>query len=118
GMGVAVLITAIFGSMASTAAGMLGLGVCAAAIFVTATTLLQHETPHEMLGRVMSSLMSLMAASQVIAMFVAGPVAEKAGIRNLYYGSAAMLVAIGIVGHFKLPANVKVEAAEAANASD
>jgi hypothetical protein len=34
---------------------------------------------------------------------VAGPVAEKIGIPNLYYASAAMLVGIGIVGHFKLP---------------
>jgi hypothetical protein len=47
--------------------------------------------------------MSLMAVSQVVAMFVAGPVAEKAGIRNLYFGSAAMLLAIGLIGHFKLP---------------
>src|SRR6266481_5676634 len=103
GMGVAVLITAAFGTMASTAAGMLGLGFCAAAIFITATTLIQQETPHELLGRVMSCLMSLVAGSQVIAMFVAGPVAEKIGIPNLYYGSAAMLVGIGVVGYFKLP---------------
>ena len=47
----------------------------------------------------MSCLMSLVAGSQVIAMFVAGPVAEKAGIPSLYYGSAAMLVGIGIVLH-------------------
>ena len=113
GMGVAVLITAVFGSMVSTAAGMLGLGFCAAAIFITATTLIQQETPHELLGRVMSCLMSLVAGSQVIAMFLAGPVAEKAGIPNLYYGSAVMLVGIGIVGHFKMPVSVKSEAAEA-----
>src|SRR6266705_2492961 len=110
GMGVAVLITAVFGTMGSTVAGMLGLGVCAAAIFITATTLIQQETPNELLGRVMSCLMSLVAGSQVVAMFVAGPVAEKAGIPNLYYGSAAMLVGIGIVGYFKLPRPVKAEA--------
>jgi MFS family permease len=98
GMGVAVLVTAVFGAMASTTVGMLLMGFCAAAVFITATTLLQQETPHELLGRVMSCLMSLMAGSQVIAMFVAGPVVEKVGIQNLYYGSAAMLVGIGIVG--------------------
>jgi MFS family permease len=109
GMGIAVLITAAFGTMVSTAAGMLGLGLCAAAIFITATTLIQHETPHEMLGRVMSSLMSLVAGSQVLSMFVAGPVAEKVGIPNLYFGSAAMLVAIGVVGYFQLPTAGKAE---------
>jgi hypothetical protein len=51
-MGIAVLTTAAFGTMGSTAAGMLGLGLCASAIFITATTLIQHETPHELLGRV------------------------------------------------------------------
>jgi MFS family permease len=104
GMGVAIFVTAVLGSMAGTVAGMLGLGFCAAAIFITATTLLQHETPQELLGRVMSCLMSLMSGSQVLAMFVAAPVAEKAGIRNLYYGSAAMLLAIGAIGHYKLRA--------------
>ena len=103
GMGVAVLTTVAFCSMGSTAAGMLGLGLSASAIFITATTLVQHETPHELLGRVMSCLMSLVAGSQVISMFVAGPVAEKIGIQNLYYASAAMLVGIGVVGYFKLP---------------
>ena len=110
GMGLAVLTTVAFGTMGSTAAGMLGLGLSASAIFITATTLIQHETPHELLGRVMSCLMSLVAGSQVISMFVAGPVAEKIGIRNLYYASAAMLVGIGVVGYFKLPKPEKAEA--------
>jgi hypothetical protein len=46
-------------------------------------------------------------------MFVAGPVAEKIGIQNLYYSSGAMLVGIGVLGRFKLP---KVEKAEAEKA--
>ena len=54
--------------------------------------------------------MSLVAGSQVISMFVAGPVAEKVGIPNLYYGSAAMLFGIAAAGYFKLP---KVEKADA-----
>ena len=49
-----------------------------------------------MLGRVTSSLLSLLAVSQVLAMLFAGPVAESAGIRNLYFASAVML--IGIAG--------------------
>jgi MFS family permease len=98
GMGVAVFVTALFGRVWSTAAGMLGLGFFAAFIFVTSQTLIQGETPQEMLGRVSSSLMSLMAISQVLAMVVAGPVAQKAGIRNLYFGSAAMLLAICLSG--------------------
>ena len=64
----------------------------------------------------MSCLMSLVAGSQVISMFVAGPVAEKIGIPNLYYASAAMLVGIGVAGYFKLPkaGNAEAEKAESA----
>lgn len=116
GMGIAVLITAIFGVLASTVVGMLGLGFFAAFIMITAQTLLQQDTPPELLGRVSSSMMSLMAVSQVVAMFVAGPVAEKAGIRNLYFGSAAMLVGIGLFGLSRLRQPKPVEAAESAAA--
>ncbi len=98
GMGIAVFITALFGKVASTAVGMLGIGFFAAFIMVTAQTMIQQETPHELLGRVSSSMMSLMAVAQVMAMFFAGPVAEYAGIRTLYFGSAVMLVGIGVTG--------------------
>ena len=98
-MGGAVLITALFGRVATTAMGMLGLGFGAAFIIVPSQTLLQQETPHALLGRVMSSLMSLLAMSQVLAMFVAGPVAQQLGIRQLYFGSAALLGVIGAVGY-------------------
>ena len=104
GMGVAVLFTAVFGRVLSTAVGMLGLGFFAAFIMVTSQTLIQQETPHEMLGRVASSMMSLMAMAQVLAMFFAGPVAQSAGIRNLYFGSAAMLATIGGIGMLRLRA--------------
>ena len=115
GMGAGVLITAIFGQLWSTAAGMLGLGFFAAFIMVTSQTLIQQETPHELLGRVSSSMMSLMAVSQVLAMFVAGPVAESAGIRNLYFGSAGMLAAIGGIGMLRLRTPRAAAAAEGAD---
>jgi DHA3 family macrolide efflux protein-like MFS transporter len=98
GMGAAVFVTALFGMLWSTIIGMLGLGFFAAFIIVTSQTLLQQETPQDMLGRVSSSLMSLMAVSQVLAMFVAGPVAQNVGLRNLYFGSAVMLLVICVVG--------------------
>ncbi len=98
GMGGAVFITAAFPGVGATAAGMLGIGFFAAFNMITSQTVLQHETPQEMLGRVSSSLMSLMAVSQVLAMFVAGPVAQQTGIVTLYFASAVMLVTVGGAG--------------------
>jgi DHA3 family macrolide efflux protein-like MFS transporter len=117
GMGLAVLLTALFGKLVTTAIGMLGLGFGAAFVMVPSQTLLQQETPPELQGRVISSLMSLLAMSQVVAMFVAGPLAEKAGIRNLYLASAAMLLTIGAVGFAKLrKPEATAEKAKAASA--
>ena len=104
GIGIAVFVTALFGLLGTTAAGMLALGFFFSFIIIPSQTLLQQETPPAMLGRVMSSLMSLLAAAQVVAMVIAGPTAEVAGIRNLYFGSAVMLVGIGVIGFWKLRA--------------
>jgi MFS transporter, DHA3 family, macrolide efflux protein len=102
GMGGAVTLTAISAHTISAAAGTFALGVCAALIMITSQTLMQQETPQEMLGRVSSSMMSLMAVAQVLAMLVAGPVAQFAGLRNLYYGSAVMLFGVGAAGALQL----------------
>ena len=118
GMGLAVLLTAVFERVSTTALAMLGLGFAAAFIMISASTLMQQETPHELLGRVSSSMMCMMAVAQVVAMFVAGPVAERAGIRNLYFGSAAMLVAIAIIGFARLRGQTETAAQPAATAAD
>jgi MFS family permease len=110
GMGVAVFITALFGTVVTTGVGMLTLGFFAAFLMVTAQTLLQQETPPELLGRVSSALMSSLAFAQVIALMGAGPVAESAGIRSLFFGSAAMLAVIAIIGLWKLRGGTKAAA--------
>ena len=102
GVGVGVLITAIFATVPTTAIAMLGLGLSFACIVVPAQTLLQQETPHEMLGRVSSSLMSLIAFVQVLALIIAAPVAHAVGIQRLYLGSAILLFLIGGLGYGSL----------------
>jgi hypothetical protein len=56
-----------------------------------------------MLGRVSSSLMSVMSISQVLAMSGAGPLAQTIGIRNLYYLSATLLLATAAFGYSRIP---------------
>ena len=114
GMGVAVFITALFGTVFTTGLGMLFLGFSAAFLMVTAQTLLQQETPPDMLGRVSSALMSSLAGAQVFALIGAGPVAQSAGIRSLFFGSAAMLAVIAVIGLWKLRGHARAAAAEAA----
>jgi hypothetical protein len=61
----------------------------------------------------MSCLMSLVAGAQVLSMFVAGPVAGRIGIPNLYYASAAMLGVSSVVAYWRLPVIEKAEPAKA-----
>jgi hypothetical protein len=114
GVGLSVFVTAFFGLVGTTAAGMLALGFFFSFIMIPSQTLLQQETPPDMLGRVSSSLMSLLAFAQVIAMMGAGPVAQSAGIRNLFFGSAVMLVGIGVIGLWSLRGGKQQAKADAA----
>jgi MFS family permease len=111
GMGVAVLLSAVWPRVAPAAIAMIGIGFFAALVFVCAQVLIQQVTPHELLGRVSSTLMSLLSIAQVLALFGAGPVAERFGVIDLYYFSAAALVAIGVAGYWKLQGGKNAAAA-------
>jgi MFS family permease len=102
GIGLSILGVASVVSIPSTVLGMLGIGVFAAFTMIPAQTLIQEETPKEMLGRVSSSMWSVLSIAQVTAMLIAGPVAQMAGIRSLYFGSSAFLLLIAGFGYLQL----------------
>ena len=111
GIGVSILLVASITSIPVTVVGMFGVGFSAAFIMIPAQTVLQQETPRAMLGRVSSSMMSVLATTQVLAMSIAGPVAQSVGIRNLYFGSGVLLLLMGAIGYRELRKPVEVEAA-------
>jgi MFS family permease len=82
--------------------GCLGIGIGASLMIIAATTLMQGQVPLEMRGRVTSSSMSLISISQGIALLFAGDLASRFGIAPVFYGSAAILVAISVVGTMRL----------------
>jgi len=98
-LGLSVLCTALSGTAAIALVGALALGVSAAYVLIPGQTLMQEETPHEILGRVSSTSMSLVTVCQLMSFLVAGAIASVIGIRNLYYIVAAILVAIGTAGY-------------------
>ncbi len=115
GVGVSISIVGLIPNTAAAVVGMLGMGFCASFLIVPSQTLMQEETPPEMLGRVGGSMTSVMMAAQVVGLSVAGPVAQYIGIRNLYYASAVLLFLIAAAGHFKLRNHVAPET-QSANA--
>ncbi len=99
GMGLAVLVSAALPNLAFATVAMLLVGFFAAFVMVCAQVLVQEETPHELLGRVSSTLWSLLSIAQVLSLTVAGPVADRFGVIDLYYASGIALALVGIAGY-------------------
>jgi len=101
-IGLAILVTALVQVAAVTALGMFGVGFGVAYIIAPSQALFQQETPVAMVGRVSSSVMSVLTCSQVFGLMISGTIAQAIGIRNLFYASAAMLGAVAVFGYFRL----------------
>jgi MFS family permease len=98
GVAAGILVLAVFGSVATTVIATIGMGVAVALVIISAQTLMQGQTPMEMLGRVTSSLMSVLSLAQVAGLAVSGGIAQAIGIRNSYYATAALLACIAAAG--------------------
>jgi len=110
GMGVAVMVMASIGHVAVAAIGAFGIGFGAIFIIVPTQTLMQQETPVELVGRVSSSFMSVLSVSQLLGLIISGSLTERLGIRNLFFASAAMLVLFALLGFFRLPKQAQAAA--------
>ena len=98
-----VVVMAAFKTIAAAAAGMFGLGVGVLFVIVAAQTIMQGQTPMEMVGRVSGSFMSVLSFAQLVGLVISGSLAQALGIRNLFFASAAMLLLITVLGYFRLP---------------
>jgi MFS family permease len=101
-IGIAILVTALFQYAAVTALGMFGVGFGVAFIIAPSQALFQQETPVNMVGRVSSSVMSVLTCSQVFGLMISGSIAQAIGIRNLFLASAALLGLVAAFGYLRL----------------
>lgn len=116
-IGISVAVMASFGNIPMASVGMFGIGIGSGLIMIPSMTLIQSETPMEMVGRVSSSVWSLLSISQVVGLIFSGSLAAKLGIVNLFYLSAIMLAMIAVFGFFRLqgrtPRNPEAATSEA-----
>ena len=99
GCGIGILGIAVSARLEAALAASLVLGLAAAAVFVPSQTLLQEDTPPAMLGRVSATFTTTITVAQLVGILSAGRLAGWVGIRNLYYGVAAALFAVGLAGY-------------------
>ena len=102
-MGAFVVAMASFKTIAAASVGMFGLGVGVILVIVSAQTLMQGQTPMEMIGRVSASFMAVLSLAQLVGLVISGSLAQTLGIRNLFFASAALLFLITALGYFSLP---------------
>lgn len=110
-MGAFVVVLAAFKTIAAASISMFGVGVGVVFVFVSAQTLMQGQTPMELIGRVSSSVMSVLSIAQLVGLAFSGSLAQQIGIRNLFYASAVLLLLLSVFGYFRLPQQQHVASA-------
>jgi DHA3 family macrolide efflux protein-like MFS transporter len=98
GIAVGVGLMAGFTWVATTLLGCFLVGFSAAGVIVPTQTLIQEETPPELMGRVGSTVMSAMFSAQIGGLLLSGILAETVGVRKTFALCTAMLVVLIAVG--------------------
>ncbi|PYY16839.1 MAG: MFS transporter [Acidobacteria bacterium] len=102
GLSFATLVLALFQTAWLAGLSMFGIGFAIAFIIVPAQTLMQQETPHDMLGRVSSSFMAVFSLSQLLGLLLSGGLANSIGVRHLFMSSAVLLIVLSAMGYLWL----------------
>jgi MFS family permease len=84
--------------VAATMVATLIIGFAVAGIVVPATTMMQQETPPELMGRVGSTMMSLIFTAQVAGLVLSGFLADRIGVRHVFAVCAILLAALMAAG--------------------
>jgi MFS family permease len=72
---------------------------------VPAQTLIQRETPPDMLGRVGSTNVSVIFLGQILGLAVSGILAGIVGVRTVFFLCACLSVALAAAGRVFLRSN-------------
>ena len=98
GIAVALLLLTALTHMWSTTLGTLVIGLAVSCIVVPATTMMQQETPHELMGRVGSAFMSLVFTAQICGLVLSGFAANRFGVRHVFAYCAVLLAILIVAG--------------------
>jgi MFS transporter, DHA3 family, macrolide efflux protein len=98
GIGLGVLLLGAIPYVAATLAATFTIGFAFGAIMVPAQTLLQRDTPHALLGRVSSTMYSIVFLAQILGLVLSGILAEAIGVRAVFFVCAALAGVLVIGG--------------------
>lgn len=90
GIGLGALLLGAFTYAATAMLGTFTLGFTFAGVIVPAQTLMQRETPHELMGRISSTMMSVVFFAQLIGLILSGVFAQAFGVRTVFFVCAGI----------------------------
>jgi MFS transporter, DHA3 family, macrolide efflux protein len=82
----------------STLLGDFIIGFAVAGIIIPAQTLMQQETPPALMGRVGSTMMSVIFSAQILGLLLSGLLAQLTSVRAVFAICAAMLLLLTLAG--------------------
>ena len=98
GIALGLCILTFFVSVATTLIGTLIIGIAVAGIVVPSNTLIQQETPAALMGRVGSTVMSLVFTAQICGLVLSGLIADRIGVRHVFALCAVVLAVLIVAG--------------------
>ena len=111
GIGLGVLILGTLPYVAFTLLGTFTMGFAFAAITVPAQTLMQQETPHALMGRISSAVMSVVFFAQILGLVLSGILAQLMGVRAVFLLCAGIAALLAAAGHLFLAPTVRASRA-------
>jgi DHA3 family macrolide efflux protein-like MFS transporter len=98
GIAVGCFLIATLPHLAAAIPALLLIGFSAGAIIVPSQTMIQEETPHAMLGRVGSTVMSLIFSAQIAGLLLSGLLAPYISVRGVFAFSGGLLAMLLVIG--------------------
>ncbi|MEO6803787.1 MAG: MFS transporter [Granulicella sp.] len=102
GMAAGLILLAAIPDTAFTILAAFSIGFSVAGILLPAQTLLQVETPEELLGRVASTALSIVFGAQILGLFLSGLLTKFVGVRQVFFVSAIFLLGLVLMGRLSL----------------
>ena len=111
GIGVGALILGAIPYVSAALLAMFIIGFTFAAIIVPAQTLMQQETPHALMGRISSTVMSVVFFAQLVGLVLSGILAEMLGVRLVFLLCAVLAWVLAVAGRMLLSARPQPQTA-------
>ena len=98
GIGVGLVVLTTLTHIWSTMLGTLLIGFAVAGIIIPAQTLIQQETPPALMGRVGSTVMSVIFSAQIAGLILSSLLSGRIGVRAIFAVCAVLLTALIAAG--------------------